>query len=77
MTNKLCPFCGGEPLEKLDSTDRYPQMERQTVPNEAELEMERWAYNVRCNSCGAKGGWAKNPGGAWRWWNMRPEGKTE
>lgn len=31
-------------------------------------------YNIRCLSCAAEGGWAKTPGNATRWWNMRQKG---
>ncbi len=53
-----CPFCGGEGM-------------RDITPWDGKTDQQ---YFVRCRSCAATGGWAKNPQGAVRWWNMR-EGK--
>ena len=56
-----CPFCGGDPKPMPLS---YPYG-RETK------------YTIVCRSCAAEGGWAKNPLGARRWWNMRVAPKRE
>ena len=52
-----CPFCGGEGM-------------RDITPWDGKIDQQ---YFVRCRSCAATGGWAKNPRGAVRWWNMRAD----
>ena len=55
-----CPFCGGEGM-------------RDITPWDGKVEQQ---YFIRCRSCAATGGWAKNPHGAVRWWNMRDKKET-
>lgn len=59
-----CPFCGGKGI-------------RDITPWNGKVDQQ---FFIRCRSCAATGGWAKNPFGAVRWWNMRtppPGGKEE
>lgn len=62
-----CPFCGGTgaalALDKVlrDGYDKHPD------------DPDAYAYSIRCLSCAATGGWAKQASGAVRWWNMRVE----
>ena len=59
---KNCPFCYGKPCRKRAIRNGYEN--RRDDP-------EAYAYFIRCISCAATGGWAKNQAGAIRCWNMR------
>lgn len=57
-----CPFCGGQPIQDKTLRGGF-EHDRD--------DADAWAYTIRCRSCAAEGGWAKNPAGAVRCWNMR------
>ncbi len=65
-----CPFCGpgGNKANNpyLDKEQRGPGYD------DCLDDPDSYAYFVRCPSCGAQGGWAKNESGARRMWNTRP-----
>ncbi len=73
-----CPFCSGEGVPDKTLRDGYQNCQDDPAA---------YAHFIICRSCAAQGGWAKNPAGAIRWWNMRqpfekaerlfPEGETK
>jgi len=68
MTNeelKACPFCGGKRL-MVDQTVRDGYAAYLYVNDPDAI-----AYDVRCLSCAATGGWARSEAVARRHWNTR------
>lgn len=50
---------------------RCPFCGGEGIPEQLKADNGDIQYFIRCRSCACESGWAKNPLGAMRWWNMR------